>query len=147
MKNARSPPFKQIYFLLQNIINFFFLFNWSIVDLQCCVSFPFKTKWLSFVIVVQLLSRVQLFATPWIVASQAPLSSTITQSLLKFMSIESVMLSNHLNFYYPLFLLLWILPRIRVFPNESALHTKWPKYWTFSFSIYPVKEYSELISF
>ena len=89
---------------------------------------------------------VQLFATPWIAARQASLSFTVSQSLLKFMSIESVMLSNHLIICRPL-LLPSIFPSIRVFSNESVLHIRWPEYWSFSFSISPSNEYSGLISF
>ena len=84
---------------------------------------------------------------PVTAAHQASLFFTIFLSLLKLMSIESVMLSNHLNLYFPLLLLPSIFPRIRVFSNESALHIKWPKYWSFSFSISPFNEYSGLISF
>ena len=80
------------------------------------------------VAVVQLLDHVQLFVTSWTVAHQAPLSSTISQSLLKFMSIELMMLSNHLILCQPLPLLPSIFPSIRVFSNESALHIRWPKY-------------------
>ena len=86
-------------------------------------------------------------ATPWIAAYQAPLSFTISWSLLKLMSIELVMLSNHLIFCHPLLLLTSIFPSIRVFSKESALHIRWPKYWSFSFSTSPYKEYSGLISF
>ena len=96
---------------------------------------------------VQLLSRVQLFATPWTAASQASLSITISHSLPKFMSIELVMPSNHLILCYPLLLLPSIFPSIRVFSNESALHIRWPKYWSFSFNINPSNEQSGLISF
>ena len=99
------------------------------------------------VVVVQLLSHVQLFATPWTAACQASPSFTISWSLLKLMSIESVMSSNHLILCPPLFLLPSIFPGIRVFSNESALHIRWPKYWSFSFSISPSHEYSGLISF
>ena len=98
-------------------------------------------------IVGHLLSGVQLFATPWTAARQALLSFTIFWSLLRFMSIESVMLSNHLILCHPLLILPSIFPSIRVFSNESALHIKWPKHWTFSFSISPSNEYSGLISF
>ena len=99
-----------------------------------------------FVVVVQSLSHVQLFGTPWTAACQTSLSFTISQSLLRLMSIESVMPSNHLIFCHPLLLLPSIFPSIRVFSNESALLIKWPKYWSFSFSISPSKEYSGLIS-
>ena len=85
--------------------------------------------------------------TPWTVACQASLSSVISWSLGKLMSIELVMPSNHLILCCPLLLLPSIFPSIRVFPNESALHIRWPKYWSFSFSISPSNEYSGLISF
>ena len=96
---------------------------------------------------VQLLSRVRLFATPWITARQAPLSITISRSSLKLTSIELVMPSSHLILCHPLFLLLPIPPSIRVFSSESTLCMKWPKYWSFSFSISPSKEHPGLISF
>ena len=96
---------------------------------------------------VQSLSRVRLFATPWIVARQASLSITNSRSLLKFTSIESVMPSSHLILYCPLFFLSPILPSIRVFSSESTLCMRWPKYWSFSFSIIPSKEIPGLISF
>ena len=96
---------------------------------------------------VQSLSRVRLFATPWTVAHQASLSITSSWSLLKFMSIKSVMPSNHLTLCCPLLLLTSVFPRIRVFSNESALHIRWPKYWSFSFNISPSNEHSGLISF
>ena len=96
---------------------------------------------------VQSLSRVQLFAALWTVAQQASLSIINFQSLLKLMSIESVMPSNHVILCCPLLLLPSIFPSIRVFSNESVLHIRWPKYWSFSFSISPSNEYSELISF
>ena len=97
--------------------------------------------------VVQSLSWVQLFATLWTAACQASLYFTISQSLLKLMSIESVMPTNHLILCHPLLLLPSILPSIRVFSNESALLIRWPKYWSFSFSISLSNEYSRLISF
>ena len=96
---------------------------------------------------VQLLSRVQLFATTWIAACQASLSITNSQSSLKLTSIESVMPSNHLILCRPLFLLPPIPPSIRAFSNESTLCMRWPKYWSFSFSIIPSKEHPGLISF
>ena len=95
---------------------------------------------------VQSLSRVQLFATPWTAAHQASLSFTISRSLLKLISIELVMPSNHLVLCHPL-LLPSIFPSIRVFSNESALCIRWSKYWSFSFSTSPSNEYSRLISF
>ena len=96
---------------------------------------------------VQLLSRVQPFETPWTAAHQASLSITNCRSLLNLMFIELVMPSSHLFLCCPLLLLPSIFPSIRVFSNESALHMRWPKYWSFSFSISPSNEYSGLISF
>ena len=96
---------------------------------------------------VQLHSSVQLFVTPWMVAHQASLSIANTQSFLKLMSIESVMLSNHLILCLPLLLLPSIFPSIRVFSNELVLCIRWLKYWSFSFSISPSNEYSGLIAF
>ena len=96
---------------------------------------------------VQLLSRVQLFATPWIAACQASLSITNSQSSPRLTSIESVMLSSHLILCHPLLLLPPIPPSIRVFSNESTLRIWWPKYWSFSFSSIPSKEHQGLISF
>ena len=96
---------------------------------------------------VQSLSHVQLFATPWTAAHQASLYITNFWSLLKLMSIESVMPYNHLVLCRPLLLLPSIFPNIRVFSNESVLHIRWPKYWSFSFSISLSNEYSGLISF
>ena len=93
------------------------------------------------------LSRVQLFATSWTAANQASLSITNSRSSLKLMYMESVMPSNHLILCFPLFLPPSIFPSIRVFSNESVLHIRWPKYWTFSFSISLSNEYSGLISF
>ena len=96
---------------------------------------------------VQSLSRVQLFATPQTAAHQASLSITNSQNLLKLMSIELVMPSSHLILCHPLLLLPSIFPSNRVFSNESALHIRWPKSWSFIFSISPSNEYSGLISF
>ena len=93
----------------------------------------------------QLLSRVRLFAIPWTAARRASLSIANSQSLLKLMSIESVMPSHHLITCRPLLLLPSIFPSIRVFSNESALHIRWPKYWSFSFNISPSSEHPGLI--
>ena len=112
------------------------LSSWS----WCCCIF-LVVVWT----VVQLLSRVQLFVTPWTAAHQASPSFIISWSLLKLMSTDSVMPSNHLILCHPLLLLLSIFPSIRVFSSESACHIRWPKYW--SFSIGPSNEYSGLISF
>ena len=102
---------------------------------------------LSSISAVQLLSRVQLFATPWAAAGQASLSITNSQSSLKLMSIESVMPSNHLILCRPLLALHSIFPSIRVFSNQSALHIRWPKYWNFNFNIRPSNEHPGLNSF
>ena len=96
---------------------------------------------------VQLLTRVQLFVIPWTAVHQASLSITNSQSLLKLMSSESVIPSNYLILCHPFALLLSIFPSIRVFSNESVLHIRQPKYWSFSFSISPSNECSGLISF
>ena len=96
---------------------------------------------------VQSLSHVRLFVIPWTAAHQASLSLTHSQSLLKLMSIESVMPSNHLILCCPLLLPPSIFPSIRVFSNESVLHIRWPKYWSFSFNISPSNEHPGLISF
>ena len=104
----------------------------------------FRMNWFSS---VQSLSHVRLFATAWTAACQASLSITNSQSLLKLMSIESVMPSSHLIFCHPFLLLPPIPPSIRVFSNESTLRMRWPKYWSFSFSISPSNDYSGLISF
>ena len=103
--------------------------------------------WLKDFSSVQSLSHVQLFVTPWIAARQASLSITNSQSLPKLMSFESVMPSSHLILYCPLLLLPPILPRIRVFSNESTLHMRWLKYWSFSFSISPSNEHPGSSSF
>ena len=96
---------------------------------------------------VQSLSRVWLFATPWTAARQASLSIANSRSPPQTMSIESVMPSNHLILCHPLLLLPSIFPSIKFFPNESALHIRWPKYWSFSFNISPSNEHPGLISF
>ena len=101
---------------------------------------PPRSSTFNFTQLVQLLSSVQLFMTPWTAACQL-------LELLKLMPIEWVMPSNHLILCYPLLLLPSIFPSIRVFSNESVLRIRWPKYWSFSFSISPCNEYSELISF
>ena len=96
---------------------------------------------------LQLLSHVRLFATPWTAARQTSLSITSSQSFHNLMTIKSVVSSNHLILCHPLLLLPSIFPQIRVFFKESVLRIRWPKYWSFSFSIRPSNEYSELISF
>ena len=131
------------------------LFCGSLVHLNLNFNIIFSsllgdlTPWSAFLysVVVQLLSHIRLFVTPWTVVHQASLSITNSQTLLKLMSIESVMPSNHLILCHPLLLLPSIFPIIKVFSSESALCIRWPKYWSFSFSISPSNEYSELISF
>ena len=119
---------------------------WSI-DLVFC-SFPILSQLTVFQFSsVQSLSHIRLFVTPWTAARQVSLSITNTWSLLKLMNIESVMPSKHLILCHPLLLLPSIFPSIRVFSNESVLRIRWPKYWSFSFSISPSNEYSGLISF
>ena len=108
---------------------------------------PLYNQYIYFFSSVQSLSRVWLFATPWTAARQASLSITNSWSLLKLMSIELVMPSNHLILCRPLLFPPSIFPIIRVFWNESVLCIRWPKYWSFSFSISPSNEYSGLISF
>ena len=125
--------------------------RWRHQELRKFVLVMMAMKWLdssAYYVsqLVQSLSHVRLFMTPWIAACRASLSITNSQSSHKPTSIESVMLSNHLILCRPL-LLPSILPQIRVFSNESVLHIKWPKYWNFSFSNSPSNEYSELISF
>ena len=112
-----------------------------------CQWFPEPEWYNRSVVVVQLLSCVCLFATPWTTAHQASPSITISLSLLKLMSIESMMPSNHLILCCPLFLLPSILPCLRVYSNKSALHIRWTKYQSLGFNISPSNEYSGLIFF
>ena len=122
-----------------------------------CIDFPLFIKYVKLQLFfsvkptllpsVQLLSCVQIFATPWTAAHQASLSFTISQSLLKFMSIESVMSSSQSHTLLPLLLLPSVFPSMRVFSSESVLRIRCPEYWSFSFSISPSDEYSGLISF
>ena len=121
--------------LLYGLLFFLGHIPWSSPSLCSCLSS------------VQSLSRVRLFATRWTAARQASLSITNSQSLVKLMSIESVMPSNHLILCRPLLLLPSIFCRIRVFSNESVLQIRWPKYWSFSLSISPSSEYSGQTSF
>ena len=112
----------------------------------------FTICWSTYLLIDQfssapLLSRVRLFVTPWTAAHLASLFITNSQSLLKLMSIRSVIPSNHLNLCHPLLLPSSIFPSIRVFSNETVLYIRWPKYWSSSFSISPSNEYSGLISF
>ena len=132
------------------------LFHWAPKSLQIVtttmklkVTCPLEEKlWPTLVtFLVESLSHVHIFMTPWTVAHQASLSITDSQSLPKPMSIESVISFNHLILCWPLLLFPSIFPRIRVFSNESALHIRWPKYCSFSFSISPSNEHSGLISF
>ena len=108
---------------------------------------PLLLKIIGSVQSVQSLSHVWLFVTPWIAARQASLTITNSSSSLKLTSVESVMPSNHLILCCPLLLLPSVFPSIRVFSSELALHIRWPKYWSFSFSISPSNEHPGLISF
>ena len=119
----------------------------SLLLLVLCSAVPGSQGQPPSIVVVWSLSHVQLFEPPWTAARQASLPFTITQSLVKLMSIESVMPSNHLILWHPLLLLPSIFPSIRVFSNELALRIRWPKFWSFSFSTSPFNEYSGLISF
>ena len=121
--------------------------NCETISFWCYKPTSFRYLLCSPGVAVQWLSCVWLSAAPWAAARQASLSFTISQSLLKLMSIESMMPSNHLILCHPLLLLPSIFPSIRVFSDESALGIRWPKYFNFSFSISLSKEYSELISF
>ena len=116
------------------------MFGWGQIEVESEFSHSLARS-------VQSLSRVRLFATPWIAACQASLSITNSRSLLRLMCLESVMPSSHLILCRPLLLLPGIPPSIRVFSNESTLRMRWPKYWSFSFSISPSKEHPGLISF
>ena len=118
----------------------------SIADWQCCDSFRWTTKGLSHTYQFNSLSCVQLFLTPWTAACRASLSVINSQNLLKLISTKSIMLSNCLIICCPL-LLSSVFPSIRVFSSGSVLHIRWPKFWSFSFSISPSNEYSGLISF
>ena len=112
-----------------------------------CIVQLLTVLWMYCFSSVQSLSRVRLFATPWITACQASLSITNSRRSLKLMSIESVMSSSHLILCHPLLLLPPNPPSIRVFSNESTLQMRWPKYWSFTFSISPSNEHPRLISF
>ena len=133
-----------------SILLWLFVFLWYIayyfftfISYFIYLSLLFLNQFSSF----QSFSHVWLLLTQWTAARQASMSITNSQSLIKLMFIESVMLSNHLILCCPLLLLPPMPPSIRVFFNESVLHTRWPKYWSFSFSISPSNEYSGLISF
>ena len=132
------------------------LFSGSLVHLNLTFNLIFSsllrdsTPWSAFlysVVVVQLLSHIWFFVTPWTIEYQASLSITNSRSLLKLMSIESVMPSNHLILCHPLLFPPSIFPSIRVFSSESVVPIRWPKYWSFNFSISPSNEYSGKISF
>ena len=136
------------YFLITLVVVLFFYwigcYNWSIQISRFIMAK--STNTLAQFSSIQSLSCVRLFVTPWIAARQASLSINNSRSSLRLTSIESVMLSSHLILGRPL-LLPSVPPSIRVFSNESTLHTRWPKYWKFSFSISPSNEHPGLISF
>ena len=123
-----------------------FRFIINIIDCCSCKSLCLKEVWCEAISSVQLFSHVRLFVISWTAAYQASLSITNSWSPLKLMSIESLMPSNHLILCHPLLLPSLIFPSIGVFSNESVLCIRWPKYWSFSFSISPSSEYSGLIS-
>ena len=129
LTNIKKFPLNKRYYFLER----------SVLVISWLINLNFSS--------VQSLSHIRLFATPWITARQGSLSITNSQSPPKPMSIESVMPSNHLILCHPLLLLPSIFPSITVFSNESALRIRWPKYWSFSFSISPSNEHPGLISF
>ena len=127
--------------------HWYLIFNWKQYDMSMWRPWLESSKFYSVQSSsVQSLSRVQLFVTPWTAAHWASLSITNSRSLLKLMSVEPVMPSNHFILCCPLLLSLSIFPSIRIFSNKSVLHIRWLKYWSFSFNIYPSDEYSGLIS-
>ena len=131
---------------------FFLMTEEQIINIRCCIWYNClleieSNKQINKISSVQSLSLVWLFATPWTAARQASLSITNSHSSLTLLSIKSVMPSSHLILCRPLLLLPPIPPSIRVFFNESTLHTRWPKYWSFSFNINPSNEHPGLISF
>ena len=141
------PPDSTNFLIMIKLLKFYFSFEkWNVIVkmgtikvpslVECLANVNFSKPFSS----VQLLSRVRLFATPWIAARQACLPITNSRSSLRLTSIKSVMPSSHLILCHPLLLLLPIPPCIRVFSNESTLLMRWPKYWSFSFSIIPSKE-------
>ena len=139
--------FHSIIHLWQFLCSFFFPTNLQLLEIEgnaLLNFFFFAVANLDSFISVQSFSRVQLFCTPWTRARQVSLSITNSQSLLKLIFIKSVMPSKHLILCHPLLFLPLIFPSIRVFSNESALHNRWPKYWSFSFSISPSNEYPRL---
>ena len=138
--------FLVFFFDLLNLLLYQLLYSFLVATLEKSNFRVYSNLYFAFSS-VQLLSRVQLFATPWTGACQASLSITNSWILLKLMSVESVMPSNHLILCRPLLLLPSIFPHIRVFSKESVLCIRWPKYWSFSFTISPSSEYSGLISF
>ena len=150
---SRQFYFDLLYLFLYFVCGLFFKLKWyphNLIMMKYAVqwhSIHAKLAHPSSLSSVQSLSRVRLFATPWIAARQASLSTTISRSSLKLTSIESVMPSSHLILCHPLLFLPPVPPSIRVFFNESSLRMRWPKYWSFSFSIIPSKEHPELISF
>ena len=138
-----SPCVWGYYYLETNLM----YFSWILLYVFCRLVLINSILCILIISSVQSLSCVRLFATPWITACQASLSITISQSSFKLTSIESVMPSSHLILCRPLYLLPPIPLSIRVFSNESTLCMRWPKYWSFSFSITPSKEIPGLISF
>ena len=150
MRHHVQNTHSSIWYIMTFMLTVIVILHAITTSLQGLELHPFLTWILQdlglFAVVIQLLSQVQLLATPWTAAHQSSLPFTISRSLLKLTSIESVMPSNHLILCCPLLLLPSIFPSIRVSSNELALHIRWPKYWSFNFSISPSNEYS-LVSF
>ena len=142
-----NPPFAVVMNLMPLYIKLANLRNNIPLYICVCVCVCITLSNSLCFVVVQLLSHVWLFMIPWTAAHQAPLFLIMSQSLLRFMSIKSVILPNHLILCHPLLLLPSVFLRIRVFSNESSFRIRWPKYWSFSFSISPSNKYSKLISF
>ena len=144
--NSQNNPVKSSYFSITKLYYKVIVIKTVAIRQTNRIKNPETDSCMHFV-VVQLLSCVQLFATPWTAACQASLSFTISWSLLKLMFIELMMPSNHLILCCPLLLLPSVFPSIRVFSKELALRSRWPVHWSFSFRISPFNEYSGLISF
>ena len=140
---------KNFSFSVYKFLLFIFAMNTYYVEgfKNCKSEVNTKWKYLWYYVVVQWLSPVWLFEAPWTAAHQASLSFTVSRSLLRLLSVESLVPSNHLILCGPLLLLPSIFPSIKVFSSELAIHIRWPKYWSFSFTINSSNEYSGLVSF
>ena len=143
-KNKNAPWQVGFYLWIARLVQYL---KSSFLWISVWIIYLFHPFIFKLAVVAQSLSCVLLFETPWTAACEAFLSFTISQTLFRLLPIESIMASNHLTLCRPLLLLSSIFPSIRVFPSESALHIRWPKYWSFSFSISTSNEYSGLTSF